>query len=45
MFNTKSCHVLVSSDGKDWGKEDAYIAPPEHLVGKVLAKIQRDKAN
>ena len=32
------------SDDKDWGKEDAYIAPPEHLVGKVLAKIQRDKA-
>ena len=32
------------SDDKDWGAETAYIAPPEHLVGKVLAKVQRDKA-
>jgi len=32
------------SEEKDWGACEAYIAPPEHLVGKVLAKIQRDKA-
>ena len=32
------------SEEKDWGACEAYIAPLEQLVGKVLAKIQRDKA-
>ena len=32
------------SDDKNWASELGYIAPPEHLVSKVLDKVKRDRA-